>query len=94
MILMLFLGDVYELINHATFVMTVAYFVTTTTVFYFRWKRPKAHRPIRVRYREAIDPVFLCVIILLGHQSGGGGALVLVSPGSCMRRNVLATLWC
>jgi len=38
----------YKLINYSSFVNWLAVGISVLALLYFRWKRPNAHRPIRV----------------------------------------------
>ena len=41
-------SDMYKLINYSSFVNWLAVGLSVVALLYFRWKRPDAHRPIRV----------------------------------------------
>lgn len=47
-IVMIFMGDVYVLINYTSFVEASSYAFTVCGLLWLRRQRPDAHRPIKV----------------------------------------------
>jgi len=41
-------SDMYKLINYASFVNWLAIGLSVVALFYFRWERPDAPRPVKV----------------------------------------------
>jgi len=57
-ILMVIPNDFESLVNYFSFSMWVFHFATCAALLYFRWKRPKANRPIKV-------PIFIPIVVCL-----------------------------
>ena len=49
-IIYLFVGDIYALINYASFVESSFILLSVLGLLYLRWKKPEMNRPIKVRY--------------------------------------------
>merc|ERR1711884_687172 len=47
-VLYLFVGDIYALINYASFVESSFILAAIASLLYLRWKRPEMERPIKV----------------------------------------------
>ena len=48
-VLYLFVGDIYALINYASFVESSFILAAIASLLYLRWKRPEMGRSIRVK---------------------------------------------
>ncbi|KAI0219607.1 Asc-type amino acid transporter 1, partial [Lamellibrachia satsuma] len=64
-ITMLFLGDVYTLINYVTFVESLCFAVCVCVLLYFRWRKPNVHRPIKVPIVIPVIFLIVCVFLLI-----------------------------
>ena len=56
-------SDMYKLINYASFVNWLAIGLSVVALLYFRWKRPNAHRPIKVLRFIGLIGVFAAEIL-------------------------------
>jgi amino acid transporter len=63
-VLMLFAGDVYTLINYATFVEVLSFFMSAAGLLWLRYKQPNAHRPIKVSMKRSSGDWYRRCLIL------------------------------
>eukprot|EP00095_Tigriopus_kingsejongensis_P011978 maker-scaffold1489_size38734-snap-gene-0.9 protein:Tk11978 transcript:maker-scaffold1489_size38734-snap-gene-0.9-mRNA-1 annotation:"y+l amino acid transporter 2" len=57
-------GDIYSLIDYASFVESMFILVSLTGLLYLRWKRPDMPRPIKVNIIVPITFLFICTFLV------------------------------
>lgn len=87
-IMLLFIPDVYALINYVSFVEALFILMSISGLLYLRYKRPDAHRPIKVNLIFPIIFMLTCSFLVIAScfQSPvevGVGCLVILS-GMCV----------
>lgn len=63
-VLYLFVGDIYALINYASFVESSFILAAIASLLYLRWKRPEMERPIKVSIGIPIVFLIICAFLV------------------------------
>uniref|UniRef100_A0A674AWY9 Solute carrier family 7 member 10 n=1 Tax=Salmo trutta TaxID=8032 RepID=A0A674AWY9_SALTR len=63
-IVILCIGETHNLINYVSFINYLSYGVTIAGLLYYRWKKPKLYRPIKVNLLVPITYLMFWVLLL------------------------------